>query len=43
MVDEIRDGMLGPKLTQQDFDTALQVKLMTSTLSIPFLEKIVYK
>ena len=42
-VDEIRDGMLGPKLTQQDFDMALQVKLITSTPSTPLFEKIVCK
>ena len=42
-VDEIRDGTLGPKLTQQDFDMALQVKLITSTPSTPLFEKIVCK
>ena len=42
-VDEIRDGMLGPKLTQQDFDMALQVKLITSTPFTPLFEKIVCK
>ena len=38
-VDKIRDGMLGPKLTQQEFDMALQVKLITNTPSTFFFFK----